>query len=164
VRDLLLTLAVALVIGLIVFGAVAFTLGKATGLAPVDPDAAPHELPPDAAVKPADVEAVRFDVVLRGYRMDQVDTVLERLTYDLGVRDDEIRALREELRASRSDSVGTTTEVISIPAGALDGPTAPAGALDDPVAPAGALDGSVASVSGTPAEARERHGDDQPSG
>jgi DivIVA domain-containing protein len=101
VRDLLLTLAVALVLGLIVFGVVAFTLGKAPGLDPASPDAAPYDLPQDAAVTPADVGAVRFDVVLRGYRMDQVDAVLERLAYDLGVRDEEIRALREDLRQTR---------------------------------------------------------------
>jgi DivIVA domain-containing protein len=98
VRDLLLTLAVALVLGLIVFGAVAFTLGKAPGLDPVSPDAAPYDLPQDAEVTPEDITRVRFDVVLRGYRMDQVDAVLERLSYDLGIRDEEIRALRDELR------------------------------------------------------------------
>jgi DivIVA domain-containing protein len=131
VRDLLLTLAVALVIGLVVFGAVAFTLGRATGLEPVSPDAAPHDLPTGATVKPADVDAVRFDVVLRGYRMDQVDSVLERLSYDLGVRDDEIRALREELRAGRAGEVGTTTEVIPIPDGLLDGAARPGSAPPD---------------------------------
>jgi DivIVA domain-containing protein len=102
VVDLLLTLAVALVLGLIVFGVVAFTLGKTAGLEPASPDAAPFDLPADSAVTPADLGAVRFDVVARGYRMDEVDTVLERLTYDLGVRDEEIRALRAELRDSRA--------------------------------------------------------------
>jgi DivIVA domain-containing protein len=98
----LLTLAVALVLGFIVFGAVAFTLGKATGLDPASPDAAPYDLPQDAGVTPADIAAVRFDVVARGYRMDQVDVVLERLAHDLGVRDEEIRALREEVRSLRA--------------------------------------------------------------
>lgn len=96
-RDLLLTLAVALVLGLIVFGAVAFTLGKASGLDPASPDAAPHDLPQDSPVVAGDLSAVRFDVVPRGYRMDQVDGVLERLGYELLVRDEEIRVLREEL-------------------------------------------------------------------
>ncbi|HEV7824204.1 MAG TPA: DivIVA domain-containing protein [Mycobacteriales bacterium] len=100
-RDLLLTLAVALVLGLIVFGAVAFTLGKASGLDPANPDSAPYDLPQDAEVTPADVGAVRFDVVLRGYRMDQVDAVLERLSDDLRVRDETIRALRAEVRDGR---------------------------------------------------------------
>jgi DivIVA domain-containing protein len=101
VVDLLLTLVVALVLGSILFGAVAFTLGKTSGLEPASPDAAPYDLPADSPVTSADLDAVRFDVVARGYRMDQVDTVLERLTYALGVRDDEIRALRAELRDSR---------------------------------------------------------------
>jgi DivIVA domain-containing protein len=103
VRDLLLTLAVAVVLGLVVFGAVAFTLGKASGLDPASPDAAPHDLPQDGPVEAADLSAVRFDVVPRGYRMDQVDGVLERLGYELRVRDEEIRALRADVRLLHAD-------------------------------------------------------------
>jgi DivIVA domain-containing protein len=115
VRDLLLTLAVALLLGLVVFGAVAFTLGKATGLDPVSPDAAPYDLPADRAVTPDDVAAVRFDVVLRGYRMDQVDTVLGTLSSALQDRDDELRAVRAELRAVRSNGVSSVTETLPLP-------------------------------------------------
>jgi DivIVA domain-containing protein len=48
-------------------------------------------------VRPADLEQVRFDAALRGYRMDQVDGVLDRLAEELARRDDEIAALRFEL-------------------------------------------------------------------
>jgi DivIVA domain-containing protein len=103
VRDLLLTLAVALVLGLIVFGAAAFTLGRAPGLEPASPDAAPHDLPRHRPMGPGDLGAVRFDVVLRGYRMDQVDAVLERVGDELGMRDAELLALQEELRLLRGE-------------------------------------------------------------
>lgn len=48
-------------------------------------------------VRPADLEQLRFDAALRGYRMDQVDGVLDRLAQELARRDDEIAALRSEL-------------------------------------------------------------------
>lgn len=48
-------------------------------------------------VRPAELEQLRFDAALRGYRMDQVDGVLDRLAQELARRDDEIAALRSEL-------------------------------------------------------------------
>ena len=141
-RDLLLTLAVALVLGLIVFGAVAFTLGKASGLDPAAPDAAPHDLPQDVPVSPDELDGVRFDVVLRGYRMDQVDGVLERAVYELRMRDEEIRALREEVRLLDTDSEEPTgahaarpdpDDVVAFPAPGTVSPnhTVPVPADDD---------------------------------
>lgn len=43
-----------------------------------------------------DIGSVRFDVVLRGYRMDQVDDVLARLQAELADRDSQIALLRDE--------------------------------------------------------------------
>jgi DivIVA domain-containing protein len=48
-------------------------------------------------VRAADLEHLRFDAALRGYRMDQVDGVLDRLAEELARRDGEIAALRSEL-------------------------------------------------------------------
>lgn len=42
----------------------------------------------------ADLDQIRLDVAFRGYRMDQVDEVLSRLTDEIGVRDTEIDRLR----------------------------------------------------------------------
>ncbi|HEY6793492.1 MAG TPA: DivIVA domain-containing protein [Kineosporiaceae bacterium] len=53
-------------------------------------------LPPDGVV-PEDVEALRFTPALRGYRMNQVDEVLDRLGQELRWRDDEIGRLRAAL-------------------------------------------------------------------
>jgi DivIVA domain-containing protein len=43
-----------------------------------------------------DIRAVTLDVSLRGYRMDQVDAVLERLADELQARDAEIDRLRRQ--------------------------------------------------------------------
>lgn len=50
---------------------------------------------PPGPVCSDDITGVRFDTVLRGYRMDQVDEVLARLQDALAQRDDEIRLLRD---------------------------------------------------------------------
>jgi len=58
----------------------------------------PVLLPDDAT--PADVDHVRFALGLRGYRMDQVDEVLDDLRDQLAAKNAEIEALRAQLRAS----------------------------------------------------------------
>src|SRR5690349_10157729 len=58
----------------------------------------PVLLPDDAA--PADVDQVRFALGLRGYRMDQVDQVLDDLRDQLAAKNAEIESLRGQLRAS----------------------------------------------------------------
>ena len=45
----------------------------------------------------SDLAAVRFSLGLRGYRMDEVDEVLDRAGIELDARDAEIRVLRERL-------------------------------------------------------------------
>ncbi|MPY09611.1 DivIVA domain-containing protein [Arthrobacter sp. KR32] len=71
--------------------------GRGDGLGLVEPVASlpPVLLPDDPSG--SDVDAVRFGLGLRGYRMDQVDEVLDRLSTALEARDATIRALRAEL-------------------------------------------------------------------
>ncbi len=52
----------------------------------------PPVLLPDAPV-PADVDRVRFSLGLRGYRMDQVDEVLDRLRDQIAAKDSRIAEL-----------------------------------------------------------------------
>lgn len=52
----------------------------------------PPVLLPDAPV-PSDVDRLRFSLGLRGYRMDQVDQVLDRLRDELAARDARIAEL-----------------------------------------------------------------------
>ncbi|GAA5229857.1 DivIVA domain-containing protein [Arthrobacter cryoconiti] len=54
--------------------------------------ALPGVLFPDTPV-PDDVDRVRFSLGLRGYRMDQVDEVLDRLRDELAAKDERIAEL-----------------------------------------------------------------------
>ncbi|MFF2029381.1 DivIVA domain-containing protein [Arthrobacter sp. NPDC058192] len=59
----------------------------------------PVLLPEHAA--PADIDHLRFAVGLRGYRMDQVDQVLDDLRDQISAKDRKIQALGEELERLR---------------------------------------------------------------
>jgi DivIVA domain-containing protein len=67
------------------------------GLGLVEPVASlpPVLLPDDPSAR--DIDAVRFGLGLRGYRMDQVDEVLDRLALALDARDATIADLRARL-------------------------------------------------------------------
>uniref|UniRef100_UPI000AAB4223 DivIVA domain-containing protein n=1 Tax=Streptomyces albus TaxID=1888 RepID=UPI000AAB4223 len=53
--------------------------GATGGLADVPPDLLDEPLPAERPVTHADVAGLRLAIGLRGYRMDQVDDVLDRL-------------------------------------------------------------------------------------
>jgi DivIVA domain-containing protein len=87
-----------LLILLIVLGAVAaLAAGKVRGGMPEPTSTRPDVALPTEDVTPEDVDAVRFSVGFRGYRMDEVDDVLDRLGADIGARDREIEALRQQV-------------------------------------------------------------------
>ncbi|NYE95069.1 DivIVA domain-containing protein [Psychromicrobium silvestre] len=65
------------------------------GLSAPVPNLPPVLLPEQATAE--DVDRVRFSLGLRGYRMDQVDQVLDRLSYELDARDERIAALEAQL-------------------------------------------------------------------
>ena len=78
----------------------------------------PANLPPvllPAQAAPEDVDRVRFSLGLRGYRMDQVDQVLDELRDQLASKQEEIDALRAELLAVQE--AGTTEPGETGPAG-----------------------------------------------
>jgi DivIVA domain-containing protein len=62
----------------------------------------PVLLPADAA--PSDIDHLRFAVGLRGYRMDQVDQVLDELREQIAAKDREIERLGGELVRLRPPS------------------------------------------------------------
>lgn len=79
----------------VVIGLVVFAILGHFGTHLEDPTAtSPFESLPRGVVSAEDVEQVRFDQTLRGYRMGQVDEVLDRLRAELQTRDDEIAMLR----------------------------------------------------------------------
>ncbi|WP_062206915.1 DivIVA domain-containing protein [Streptomyces sp. NBRC 109706] len=72
------------------------------GLRDADPDRPADPLPLDRPVAPADVVRVRLPVAPRGYRMVEVDDVLDRLAAELAERDARIADLQQALARARS--------------------------------------------------------------
>ncbi|HUR73652.1 MAG TPA: DivIVA domain-containing protein [Sporichthya sp.] len=101
------------VVAVVVFGTAAVAAGAGGTLGDTAGDPRPladHEGP----VQAADLAAVRFPVKLRGYRMDAVDSVLDRLGNELAARDARI----EELEIA----LGVQPEIAAEPtAGAAEG-------------------------------------------
>ena len=87
-------------VGILVIAAVALlTVGRLGELPEVVPDRAPLALPEDRLLARVDVDAVRFSVGMRGYRMDEVDDVLDRLAVEAQERDARIDELETRLAA-----------------------------------------------------------------
>jgi DivIVA domain-containing protein len=78
----------------LLFLVASFAFGRGEELAPMPADGTPVELPEQRPVRGGDVRALRLSVVLRGYRMAEVDWVLDHLAGQLDERDQEIARLR----------------------------------------------------------------------
>ena len=78
-------------------------------LVEVGPDQPPLNLPADRPLVHDDVDAVKFGVGMRGYRMEEVDEVLDRLADEVAARDAQIDSLERRLAGfgvPRPDSLG----------------------------------------------------------
>lgn len=86
---------ILLLVGVCVIGVTtAAALGRVRGgLDPAPVNRADNRLP-DGPVRPPDLADLSFTVALRGYRMDEVDAVLDRLTRELAERDHQLARLR----------------------------------------------------------------------
>jgi DivIVA domain-containing protein len=100
----LIYLIVVVVVAGVVFVLAGLVFGRGEELAPLPPGATPTRLPAEA-VRGDDVRELRFQQALRGYRMGEVDWVLDRLAEELdrvtGERDrvtDERNALALRVR------------------------------------------------------------------
>jgi DivIVA domain-containing protein len=91
------------VVGLLVFVVAAVAAGSGSSMAPAHPDRPGPYLPAERTVRHTDVEQVRFSVGLRGYRMDEVDDVLDRLSAELADRDARIGELERELSSETTE-------------------------------------------------------------
>jgi DivIVA domain-containing protein len=102
---------VLFVVGVLVVGGLLFLtaslLGRGETQPPADLDRSPVELPDDRTVTAEDVRALRVSVALRGYRMTEVDWLLDRLARSLEERDAEIAGLRAELAARAEQEMPT---------------------------------------------------------
>jgi DivIVA domain-containing protein len=86
-----------LVVGGVLFLAASFAFGRGEEMAPVLPEGTPVELPDDRLARGDDLRALKLSVALRGYRMDEVDWLLDRLSDQVDSRDREIARLRSVL-------------------------------------------------------------------
>ena len=118
-----MTTLLAYVFGLLLVGGLLFLLasfafGRGEEMVPALPEGTPLELPDDRPADGGDLRALRLSVVARGYRMDEVHWLLDRLAEQVDARDREIARLRSVLH------------VEPVPVGAPD--ATPATSAEDP--------------------------------
>ncbi|MCI0385229.1 DivIVA domain-containing protein [Streptomyces sp. CNQ085] len=76
------------------------------GLADALPDRTDAWLPPDRPLNRSDLEALRLPQAVRGYRMEEVDDVLDRLGAELAERDARIAELEASLAGTQAAVLG----------------------------------------------------------
>jgi DivIVA domain-containing protein len=95
-----------LVVGGLLFLAASWLMGRGETQPPAELDRSPVELPDDRPVTADDVRSLQLPVALRGYRMTEVDWLLDRLAVALEERDTshaaEIAALRSRAHPEKS--------------------------------------------------------------
>ncbi|MGW3497871.1 DivIVA domain-containing protein [Streptomyces sp. NPDC001020] len=95
----------------VVVAAVTLTVvggGESAPLPQAVPERLDDPLPPDRPVGRADVEALRFPLAVRGYRMADVDDALGRLGAEISERDARIADLEAALVGARA--AGTASD------------------------------------------------------
>ncbi|MFJ4207077.1 DivIVA domain-containing protein [Paenarthrobacter sp. NPDC089675] len=98
----LVSIAIVLVGAALYFGA-GIVRGRSLGAGLDDPtpNLPPVLLPEEAGA--SDIDGLRFALGLRGYRMDQVDQVLDELRDQLQAKDREIERLKGLLQSKHDD-------------------------------------------------------------
>ena len=99
---ILLYLVVLILVGVVLFGVASLVFGRGEQLPPL-PRATTATVLPVSGVTGADVEAVRFTQVLRGYKTSEVDWVLDRLGAELDQLRGELAAVRASAGLDRRD-------------------------------------------------------------
>jgi DivIVA domain-containing protein len=99
VTTALIYLVVMVLVAAVVFLLASVVFGRGEELAALPPGASPTRLP-ESGVTGDDLRAVRFQLVVRGYKMTEVDWVLQRVGAEL----DELRARVAELEARGADA------------------------------------------------------------
>jgi DivIVA domain-containing protein len=99
VTTALIYLVVMVLVAAVVFLLASVVFGRGEELAALPPGASPTRLP-ETGVTGDDLRAVRFQLVVRGYKMTEVDWVLQRVGAEL----DELRARVAELEALGADA------------------------------------------------------------
>ena len=106
---------ITIVVGVVVVGLLIVFLPPGRLVAPVvAADSIPDGLPAAGELVADDVARIRLPVVLRGYRMTEVDAILDRLAAELEVRD---HRLAELSRGSRSEPPAPAPDTEEPPTG-----------------------------------------------
>jgi DivIVA domain-containing protein len=108
-----------LVVGGLLFLGSSWLLGRGETQPPADLERSPVELPDDRPVSADDVRALQISVTFRGYRMTEVDWLLDQFARTLEERDAQIAALRARARpdpetVGPTDSESPTTPDITV--------------------------------------------------
>jgi DivIVA domain-containing protein len=103
---------VAFVVGVLIVGGLLFLgasvlLGRGETQPPAELDRSPVELPDDRAVTADDVRALRISAAFRGYRMAEVDWLLDQFALVLEERDAEIATLTARLAPPKTPETPT---------------------------------------------------------
>jgi DivIVA domain-containing protein len=101
----LIYLLVVVAVAAAVFGLAAAVFGRGEELAPLAPGATPTRLPV-GEIEGDDVRGLRFQQAVRGYRMAEVDWVLDRLADEL----DRTEAERDRLRTRLAELEGRSVD------------------------------------------------------
>lgn len=96
VTTALIYLVVMMLVAAVVFLLASVVFGRGEELPALPPGASPTRLP-SSGVSAEDVRKVRFQLVVRGYKMSEVDWVLRRLSGELEDLRGEVDELRERL-------------------------------------------------------------------
>jgi DivIVA domain-containing protein len=118
VLSFLLFVVAVLVVGGLLFLGGSLLLGRGETQPPADLDRSPVELPDDRQVAGDDVRGLQISVAFRGYRMTEVDWLLDQFAQAFDERDEMIAALRRRL----AEKTEATVEPASAPA-AVDAKT-----------------------------------------
>jgi DivIVA domain-containing protein len=97
----LLLVAGVLLVGGLLFLLGSLLLGRGETQPPAELDRSPVELPDDRPVAADDIRALRLSVAFRGYRMSEVDWLLDQFAQVLDERDTELGELRARLGEGR---------------------------------------------------------------
>jgi DivIVA domain-containing protein len=84
-------------LGALLFLGGSFLLGRGETQPPADLERSPVELPEERPVTGEDVRGLQVSVAVRGYRMTEVDWLLDQFATALDERDAELAALRGEV-------------------------------------------------------------------
>ncbi len=107
-----LTVVGVLLVAALLFLGASLLLGRGETQPAAEPDRSPVQLPDDRPVTGDDVRALQLSVAVRGYRMSEVDWLLEQFAEALDERDAELAELRARFHRDADTDPG-----IAVPAG-----------------------------------------------